>query len=107
MTAPPLIPRRMARVFAAVCIVLAVLPLLGVSNYTHNQLTWSYILIAGALAWNWMGGFVGQVSFGHAAMYGVGGFVAGRLMLDLHLPQPLCWVGGALVAAGLDRKSVV
>jgi branched-chain amino acid transport system permease protein len=100
MIAPQLFPRRMAQVFAAVFVVLAVLPALELSNYTHNLLTRSYILVAGALAWNWMGGFVGQVSFGHAAMFGIGGFVAGRLMLDLQLPAPVCWLAGAVVAGG-------
>jgi branched-chain amino acid transport system permease protein len=98
MTAPPLIPRGLARGFLAVCAALAVLPLLDLSNYTHNLLTRSYILIAGALAWNWMGGFVGQVSFGHAAMFGVGGFVAGRMVLAVGLPWPVCWLIGAVVA---------
>ncbi len=100
MTAPPLIPRAIARAFIAICVVLAALPVLDLSLSTHNLLTRAYILIAGALAWNWMGGFVGQVSFGHAAMFGVGGFVAGRLMLDLHLPPQLCWVIGAAAAGG-------
>jgi branched-chain amino acid transport system permease protein len=101
MTAPPpLVPRRMAQLFLGACVVLAALPVLELSNYTHNLLTRSYILIAGALAWNWMGGFVGQVSFGHAAMFGIGGFVAGRLMLDLQLPAPVCWLAGAMVAGG-------
>jgi branched-chain amino acid transport system permease protein len=100
MTVPPLIPRGMGRVFVAACAVLAVLPVLDLSLYTHNLLTRAYILIAGALAWNWMGGFVGQVSFGHAATFGVGGFVAARLMLDLHLPPELCWLAGAVAAGG-------
>lgn len=103
MTAPRLVPRlvvprAMAQGFAAVVVVLAVVPWLGVSPYQHNQLTQTYILIAGALAWNWMGGFVGQISFGHAVMFGLGGFVAARGMLDAHLPAPLCWLFGALVA---------
>ena len=97
MTPPRLLPRRMAGAFALGCAVLAVLPALDLSPYAHNQLTLSYVMIAGALAWNWMGGFVGQVSFGHAAMFGVGAFVAGRLMLD-GLPAPLCWLAGGAVA---------
>jgi branched-chain amino acid transport system permease protein len=96
--APPLVPRAIARPFLAACAILAALPLLDLSLYTHNLLTRAYILIAGALAWNWMGGFVGQVSFGHAAMFGVGGFVAARMMLDVHLPPELCWLAGAIVA---------
>jgi len=100
MKSPPLIPRTTAQAFVAVCVVLAVLPLFGVSLYRHNQLTETYIVIAGALAWNWMGGFVGQISFGHAAMFGLGGFTAARLMLHLQLPAPACWLGGAVVAGG-------
>jgi branched-chain amino acid transport system permease protein len=100
MKAPPLVPRATAQVFVAVVVVLGVLPLFELSDYSHNLLTRSYILVAGALAWNWIGGFVGQVSFGHAAMFGLGGFVAGRMMLAWHLPPQLCWIGGAVIAGG-------
>jgi branched-chain amino acid transport system permease protein len=94
-----LVSRRQAGGFLAVFALVAVLPgVVELSAYTHNQLTLLFITIAGALAWNWMGGFVGQVSFGHAAMFGIGGFVAGRLMLSAHLPAPVCWIGGGLVA---------
>jgi branched-chain amino acid transport system permease protein len=93
------VSRRAGGAFLAVCLVLGALPVvLDLSAYVHNQLTLLFITIAGALAWNWMGGFVGQVSFGHAAMFGVGAFVAARLMLSLHLPVPLCWLSGAIVA---------
>jgi len=93
--------RSAVAVFVAACAALAVLPpVLQLSPYAHNLMTLAFITIAGALAWNWMGGFVGQVSFGHAAMFGVGGFVAGRLILILHLPAPVCWIGGAVVAGG-------
>jgi len=98
---PSRIWRRVDLVIFAAFVILAVLPAaLELSAYTHNQLTFLFITSAGALAWNWMGGFVGQVSFGHAAMFGVGGFVAAQLMLSLHLPAPLSWVGGAVVAGG-------
>lgn len=96
---PRLASRPASLAFVAACAVLSILPpVLQLSPYAHNLMTLAFLMIAGALAWNWMGGFVGQVSFGHAAMFGVGGFVAGRLMLSLHLPAPVCWVGGAVVA---------
>jgi branched-chain amino acid transport system permease protein len=83
------------------CAVLAVLPVvLDLSPYTHNLMTLAFVMITGALAWNWMGGFVGQVSFGHAAMFGVGGFVAGRMILVTHLPAPVCWLAAGIVAGG-------
>lgn len=96
---PRLVSREAGAGFLAAFAIVAVLPgVVELSAYAHNQLTLLFITIAGALAWNWMGGFVGQVSFGHAAMFGVGGFVAGRLMLSAQLPAPVCWIGGALIA---------
>ena len=72
---------------------------LGFSIYTKNLVTLAFLMISGALAWNWMGGFVGQVSFGHAALFGVGGFVAARLMLmEPPAPAPLAWLAGGLAA---------
>jgi branched-chain amino acid transport system permease protein len=96
---PSLVSRPAGAGFLAAFAILALLPVVGdLSPYAHNQLTLLFITIAGALAWNWVGGFVGQISFGHAALFGVGGFVAGRLMLSAHLPAQLCWIVGAGVA---------
>jgi branched-chain amino acid transport system permease protein len=97
---PPLVGARAALAFVAAVLLLAALPLLaGPSPYTHNLVTLSFLMIAGALAWNWMGGYVGQVSFGHAAMFGVGGFVTARLvLLEPPVPAPLAWLAGGLAA---------
>jgi len=93
------IPRAGAWSYAAVVAAVAALPVIAdLSLYTHNLLTLAFLTIAGALAWNWMGGFVGQISFGHAAMFGIGGFVAARIILSGALPVPLAWVVGGLVA---------
>jgi len=87
----------------AVVLVLGLLPIvLDLSPYDHNLLTLAFLMIAGALAWNWMGGFVGQVSFGHAAFFGIGGFVAARLVLSAGLPEPVAWIAGGLVAGVLS-----
>ena len=98
---PAVVPPRAAAGFGAAVAALAALPaLLDLSPYTHNLVTLTFLMVSGALAWNWMGGFVGQVSFGHAAMFGVGGFVAARLLLLGSVPAPLAWLlGGA--AAGV------
>jgi branched-chain amino acid transport system permease protein len=98
---PAIVPPRAALAFAAGVAVLAALPrILDLSPYSQNMVTLAFLMVAGALAWNWMGGFVGQVSFGHAAMFGVGGFVAARILLATSLPAPLAWLAGG-VAAGL------
>jgi len=95
-----LVRPRTAAAFLVAIAVLAALPrALDLSPYTQNLVTLAYLMIAGALAWNWMGGYVGQVSFGHAAMFGVGGFVAARLLLlDTPVPAPLAWLAGGICA---------
>ena len=77
--------------------VLAALPPL-LSTYTHNLLTLTFLFVSTALAWNWLGGFAGQVSFGHAAMFGLGGFTAARLILAAAMPIPFAWLCGGLHA---------
>ena len=92
-------PRAAAGFVVGVALLAAVPWALDLSPYSQNLVTLAYLMIAGALAWNWMGGYVGQVSFGHAAMFGVGGFVAARLLLmDPPLAPPLAWLAGGLCA---------
>lgn len=59
--------------------LLAVAPLMGLSSYWMHILIlvimWSVI----GMAWNLLGGYCGQVSFGHAAFFGVGAYTAGIL----------------------------
>jgi len=63
--------------------VLALLPLLGLSSYWMHiailVIMWSVI----GMAWNLLGGYCGQVSFGHAAFFGVGAYTAGMLYSKL------------------------
>jgi len=87
--------------FAVAVLVLWTAPLvLPLGDYTHNIIGLTFMFMAAALAWNWLGGFVGQISFGHSAMFGVGGFVAARLMLAFGLPSVVGWLAGGLVAGG-------
>ncbi|HEX9309152.1 MAG TPA: branched-chain amino acid ABC transporter permease [Anaeromyxobacter sp.] len=99
---PAIFPPRAAIPFALVVVALALLPVLvGVTPYERNLFTLTFLMISGALAWNWMGGYLGQVSFGHAALFGLGGFVAARLMLHANpTPAPIAWFLGG-VAAGI------
>ena len=99
-----LLPHWVSRpALAALLVALAVgavLPFVfGWSVYTRNQVTETLLFVAAALAWNWMGGYLGQVSFGHSAMFGLGGFISARLLLAAHLPFWLAWIVGGLIAA--------
>src|SRR6266536_369165 len=96
---PAWLPGRAPLGFAAAVVLLWVAPLvLPLSEYTHNIVGLTFMFMAAALAWNWLGGYVGQISFGHSAMFGVGGFVAARLMLASGLPFWVGWLGGGLIA---------
>jgi len=59
------------------------------------------ILIWGTMgtAWNLLGGYAGQVSFGHAAFFGLGAYAAG--LLDFHLKISPWWgmILGPVLAA--------
>ncbi|MBI4913159.1 MAG: branched-chain amino acid ABC transporter permease [Acidobacteria bacterium] len=95
----PPAPPRLLLGYGIVVAGLAALPwFTELTVYSHNLMTLAFLSIAGALAWNWMGGFLGQVSFGHAAMFGVGGFVAARILLAGPVPAPLAWLAGGLAA---------
>ena len=92
-------PRALIGLLVA-CALLAAGPLVHSNVYAHNLLTLTFLGIAAALAWNWLGGYLGQVSFGHAALFGVGGFVAARLQISPGVPMVAAWIAGGL-AAGL------
>jgi len=63
--------------------LLAIIPFLGLSSYVMHILVlvvmWSVI----GMAWNILGGYTGQVSFGHAAFFGFGAYTAGILYQNL------------------------
>jgi len=105
VTAPRLLPPwfapRVAVGLAAGVAVLAALPVV-LDPYLHNLLTLTFLAVSGALAWNWMGGYLGQVSFGHAAFFGFGGFVAARILMHEAIPPWIAWVGGAAAAGAFS-----
>ncbi len=98
---PPWASARAAAALAAAVAALAVLPAV-LDPYTHNLLTLAFLAISGALAWNWLGGYLGQVSFGHASFFGVGGFTAARILLATALPPWVAWLAGGIVAGAFS-----
>ncbi len=59
--------------------LLALLPLVGLSSYLMHIFILVIIYSMIGMAWNLLGGYCGQVSFGHAAFFGVGAYTAGLL----------------------------
>jgi branched-chain amino acid transport system permease protein len=78
--------------------VLAALPLVPglVGNSYHGHVLIMILLYASmAQAWNILGGYCGQVSFGHSVFFGIGAYGAGLAVVTFHA---LPW-GGALLGA--------
>jgi len=85
-------------VFLAVA-VLMVLPWL-VSSYAVTVLIFIFFYAYLGQAWNIVGGYAGQLSAGHAAFVGVGGYSAALLSMHAGLtPWIGMWIGGVLAAA--------
>jgi branched-chain amino acid transport system permease protein len=60
------------------------------------------ILILGlfAVSFNMIFGYMGQLSFGHAAYFGAGAYATGLLMVKASVPLPLC-LAVSMITAGL------
>lgn len=96
---PEWFTRRAVACFVGGFVVLYGMPyVLNVGDYLHNIFGLTFMFVAAGLAWNWLGGYVGQISFGHSVMFGIGGFVAARLALTFGLPFWATWLVGGLVA---------
>jgi len=86
-----------------VIIVMAIVPLLGVSNVTLNFLIVALMTALAGQGWNVLGGYGGQYSFGHAAFFGTGAYVTAVLQVRYGVNAWLAFclgiAGGALVGA--------
>ncbi len=85
---------------AAAAIVLA-LPLLTGNPYVLHLLILVFMWVVLGQSWNLLGGYTGQVSFGHAAFFGIGAYTAG-IIVKSGLPPAAGWWGlllGGLTAA--------
>jgi branched-chain amino acid transport system permease protein len=60
-------------------LALFVLPLVGLSSYLMHMIILVIVYSIIGMAWNLLGGYCGQVSFGHAAYFGVGAYTSGLL----------------------------
>jgi branched-chain amino acid transport system permease protein len=76
-----------------------ILPLVVGEFWVHVAVE---ILILGlfAVSFNMIFGYMGQLSFGHAAYYGVGAYATGMLLVKASIPLPICLVA-SMIAAGI------
>ncbi len=78
-------------------LVLLFLPLTSSNVHFHHVLIMFMLFATLSQAWNIIGGFTGQVSFGHATFFGIGAYAALVLLKKFGLTP---WVG-MLVGGGL------
>ncbi len=76
-----------------------ILPL-GVGEFWVHVAVEILILGLFAVSFNMIFGYMGQLSFGHAAYYGVGAYAAGLLMVKASVPLPIC-LAISMIAAGI------
>lgn len=80
-------------------LLAVILPLIVGEFWVH---VFTEILILGlfAVSFNMIFGYMGQLSFGHAAYYGVGAYTTGLLMVKASVPLPVALIA-SMVSAGL------
>ena len=99
----------MKRIFLIIIICLAVLPLFIESRFWLGFWTTTLFFALLGQSWNILGGYGGQVSFGHAVFFGTGAYVSAvlqvRLGLDAWTSAAIAVAAGALVGAFIGALS--
>jgi branched-chain amino acid transport system permease protein len=90
----------MTRVLAAAGILLLIVAPLLTSNpfFQHLMIMVLFWTLLGA-SWNLLGGFAGQVSFGHATFLGIGAYVTMLFYLGLGLSPFFGMLAGGIIGA--------
>ncbi|HEX9557504.1 MAG TPA: branched-chain amino acid ABC transporter permease, partial [Reyranella sp.] len=82
---------------AVVVLLLALLPLAG-SRYAIDLTTEVLIYVLFALSLNVLIGFTGNISFGHAAYFAIGGYACAILLTTYHWPLVLAMPAAVLLS---------
>jgi branched-chain amino acid transport system permease protein len=90
--------RQLAMAIAGFAACLLV-PLVVQQDYQLNVLFRMFLFAALGLAWNLVGGYTGQLSLGHAAFFGIGGYGMALLHAKLGVPVWPALVLAVLLAA--------
>ncbi|HEV2357837.1 MAG TPA: branched-chain amino acid ABC transporter ATP-binding protein/permease [bacterium] len=81
-------------------IAAACVPLVVHNAYLMNGLILACIYGTAAQAWNLLGGYGGQLSFGHAVFFGAGAYTSTLLLASAAVsPWAGMWIGAAVAAA--------
>ena len=99
------LPRVRGTTWAAIAgliVLVALLPLVESDQYILNVMVTAFITLVLNTAWNFVLGIAGVWNFGMLAIYAVGAYSAGLLMLHTGLPAPIAIVLGGVAAGGVS-----
>ena len=82
----------------AIVAIIALVPLFISNLYYIQILIFIGIYIILALSLNLLNGYVGLLSIGHAAFYGIGAYASAKLVMEVGLPFPLAMLGSGVIA---------
>jgi branched-chain amino acid transport system permease protein len=96
-------PRTLRQILAnlpylAIVAILGLIPLFVSNLYYIQVMIFIGIYIILALSLNLLNGYVGLLSIGHAAFYGIGAYASAKLVMELSIPFPLAMLGAGLIA---------
>ncbi|MHB1927959.1 MAG: branched-chain amino acid ABC transporter permease [Acidimicrobiales bacterium] len=94
-------PTRWA-LLALLVAVVAVFPVVDKDQYTQTVFVSTMILVVLNISWNFILGIAGVWNFGQLAVYALGGYGAGILILHAGVPTALAILLGGLVAAAVS-----
>ncbi len=80
--------------------VFVAVPLFVTNMYYLQVLVFIGIYVILTLSLNLLNGYVGLLSIGHAAFYGIGAYASAKLAIELQLPWVLSMVGAGVTAGG-------
>ena len=84
--------------YVAIILVLAIVPLFISNLYYIQVMIFIGIYIILALSLNLLNGYVGLLSIGHAAFYGIGAYASAKLVMEAGLPFLLAMPAAGLIA---------
>src|SRR5215470_16473698 len=84
---------------AALVAMLTIFPLVVTDRFIIHLTIMTLLFVLLGTSWNLLGGYAGQISFGHAAFFGTGAYTSTILLLKLGIsPWPGMLAGGLLAA---------
>ncbi len=84
--------------YLAIIGLLALVPVFVTNQYYIQVMIFIGIYTILALSLNLLNGYVGLLSIGHAAFYGIGAYASAKLVIEAGLPFPVAIVGAGAVA---------